>query len=74
MGKRGQHYLGGRHLLHRVPLRWLMEYLEPFLHDFWHSDLIAQLKDYTVKQNKTLIFIGTTTVFYNFYRVEEFRA
>ena len=64
----------GRHLLHRRPLRWILEYLEPFLHDFWHSDLDTQLGSYALQHNKTLAHIGTTSIFKKFYRVEEYCA
>ena len=62
----------GRHLMHRAPWRWILEYLEPFLHDFWHSDLTAQLESYALQQGKTLSHIGTTCVFSDFFRVEEY--
>ncbi len=62
----------GRHLMHRAPWGWILEYLEPFLHDFWHSDLTAQLGSYARQQGKTLSHIDTTYVFSEFFRVEEY--
>ncbi|MGV8933504.1 MAG: hypothetical protein ACOH1I_02725 [Gallionellaceae bacterium] len=64
----------GRHLLHRASWRWVLEYLEPFLLDFWHSDLTAQLEGYANEQIKTLTHIGTTSFFYSFYNVEVYRV
>lgn len=64
----------GRHFLHHAPWRWLLEYLEPFLKDFWHSNLSEQLVSYAEQHNKKLIHVGTTTLFGSFYRVEEYRV
>jgi ubiquinone/menaquinone biosynthesis C-methylase UbiE len=65
----------GKHLLHRVALlRWTMEWLEPFLHDFWHSDLPAQLQACATRQNKSLQLVGETALFGGFYRVIEYHA
>ncbi len=65
----------GIHPLHRfLPLRWLMERLEPFLRDFRHSDLHGQLQACAACQNKTLRLVGETAVFGGFYRVVEYHA
>jgi ubiquinone/menaquinone biosynthesis C-methylase UbiE len=65
----------GKHLLHRVaPLRWTMERLEPFLHDFWHSDLHAQLQDCAARHHKKLQAVGETPLFGGFYRVLEYHV
>ena len=65
----------GRHLLHRLaPLRWMLEKLEPFLSDFWHSDLDAQFIACTRDNGKTLRHNGETTLFGGFYRVMEYHA
>ncbi len=64
----------GGHLLHLAPWRWVLERLEPFLHDFWHSDLSAQLSGCATQHDKVLAHIGTTFLFGAFYRVEEYRA
>ncbi len=65
----------GKHPLHRfLPLRWTMERLEPFLRDFWHSDLHSQLQACAARQNKTLRLVGETAVFGGFYRVVEYQA
>lgn len=65
----------GKHALHRFAiLRWTLERLEPFLHDFWHSDLPAQLQDCAAHHNKSLQLIGETALFGGFYRVMEYRV
>jgi ubiquinone/menaquinone biosynthesis C-methylase UbiE len=65
----------GIHPLHRIPpLRWAMERLEPFLGDFWRSNLHSQLQECAARQNKTLRLVGETAVFGGFYRVMEYRA
>lgn len=63
-----------RHPLHRLPpFCRILERLEPFLHDFWHSDLHAQLQASATQHNKQLHLTGETTVFGGFYRVVEYR-
>lgn len=65
----------GIHPLHRFPpFRWLLEKLEPFLHDFWHSDLSAQLQECAAQQNMPLRLASETAVFGGFYRVMEYHA
>lgn len=65
----------GIHPLHRLlPLRWTIEWLEPFLHDFWHSDLHAQLCECAKRQNKSLQLVSETAVFGGFYRVMEYHV
>lgn len=65
----------GTHPLHRfLPLRWAMERLEPFLHDFWHTDLHAQLQECAAQKNKSLQLAGETAVFGGFYRVMEYHV
>jgi len=65
----------GKHPLHRFALlRWTMERLEPFLRDFWHSDLHTQLHEYAAQQNKTLQLVDEISVFRGFYRVMEFHV
>lgn len=65
----------GIHRLHRfAPLRWAMQRLEPFLRDFWHSDLHAQLHECAARQNKSLQLVGERAVFDGFYRVMEYHA
>lgn len=65
----------GRHLLHRLaPLRWVLEKLEPFLCDFWHSDLNAQLIEYAARHGKILLHDSETPLFGGFYRVMEYHA
>ena len=55
-----------------TPWRWVLEKLEPFLHDFWHSDLNAQLTQ--LSENKQLILSSETLIFGGFYRVQEYRV
>ncbi len=65
----------GSHPLHRLlPFRWTLERLEPFLCDFWHSDLHAQLQECAARQSKSLRLVGETAVFGGFYRVMEYHA
>jgi ubiquinone/menaquinone biosynthesis C-methylase UbiE len=64
----------GKHLLHRLPpARWLMERLEPFLHDFWHSDLHALLEKTSLDNGKALASHSEAHIFSGFYRVLEYR-
>ena len=65
----------GSHLLHRfAPWRYILEKVEPFLQDFWHSDLDAQLKQYAAQQQKQLHPTAESALFGGFYRVMEYRA
>lgn len=65
----------GAHPLHRfVPYRWFMEKLEPFLRDFWHSDLHEQLNMLATKQGKQLYASPETSLLGGFYRVMEYRV
>lgn len=65
----------GKHLLHRLaPFRWTMERLEPFLHDFWHSDLHTQLQDCATRNKKSLHLVSETALFGGFYRVMEYNV
>ena len=65
----------GKHPLHRFALlRWTMERLEPFLHDFWHSDLHAQLQECASRQHKTVQLVGETGIFNGLYRVMEYHV
>lgn len=65
----------GTHLLHRfTPWRWTLEKLEPFLHDFWHSNLDEQLIRQSAQQGKPLRASPETSLFGGFYRVMEYRA
>lgn len=64
----------GKHFLHN---RWwsrLIEKLEPFLHEFWHSDLVSLCTHTITAQGKKIMHVGTTDIFRKFYRVEEFRV
>jgi ubiquinone/menaquinone biosynthesis C-methylase UbiE len=69
----------GRHPLHRfAPARWLMEKLEPFLHDFWHTDLDALIAEALAhnapdRNIKALKSRQETPIFRGFYRVLEYR-
>lgn len=64
-----------QHFLHRLtPFRWVLEKLEPFLHDFWHSHLVEQLTQLAAQQNKPLRLVSETLLFRGFYRVQEYRA
>ena len=64
----------GKHLLHRLPpSRWLLERLEPFLRDFWQSDLHALLAESMQHNGKTLASREEALLFHGFYRVLEYR-
>ncbi len=64
----------GKHLLHRLlPARWLLEHLEPFLHDFWHADLHALLMEALRHNGKLLASRSEALLFGGFYRVVEYR-
>ena len=61
-----------RYLLHRIaPLRRILEKLEPFLSDFWHGDLDAQLNAHAGQRGKKLQCTAETLLFGGFYRVME---
>jgi len=63
------------HWLHRFsPWRRLLEGLEPFLHDFWHSDLNGQINELAAQQGKQLQVTSETALFSGFYRVVEYRV
>lgn len=65
----------GAHPLHRfAPARRLLERLEPFLHEFWHSDLHQQLADALRHGGKTPDTVHETLFFQGFYRVLACRA
>lgn len=64
-----------RHPLHRLaPLRRMLECLEPFLRDFWNSNLHEQLQGCAAAQGKPLRKMNETPLFGSFYRVMEFHA
>ena len=64
-----------RHPLHRItPLRRIIERLEPFLHDFQHDDLPAQLQSCAIKHGKTLRQTDEQHLFGGYYRVMVFHA
>ncbi len=64
-----------RHPLHRItPLRRIIERLEPFLHDFQHADLPAQLQSCATEQGKVLRQTDEASLFGGYYRVMAFSA
>lgn len=64
-----------RHPLHRItPLRRIIERLEPFLHDFQHDDLPAQLQSCAIKHGKSLRQTDEQALFGGYYRVMVFHA
>lgn len=64
-----------RHPLHRIALlRRIIERLEPFLHDFQHEDLPAQLQSCAFKHGKSLQQADETHLFGGYYRVVMFQA
>ena len=64
----------GRHLLHRRWWTWLVEYMEPFLHNFWHADLAAEISAHAAAMQRPVSLLGSSWVFGKFYRVEEYRG
>lgn len=64
----------GKHFLHNDLWVRLVEWMEPFLHDFWHSNLAAQITEQALAHGKPVVLAGTSWIFNNFYRVEEYRA
>ena len=65
----------GKHLLHRLPsVRKLLEYLEPFLRDFWHSDLHTLLEKTSLDNRKAFASQDEAQLFGGFYRILEYRV
>ncbi len=61
------------HWLYRISLtRWITTYLEPFLDDFWHEDLLSNLKQKAQQLNKEIKLVETHDIFSGFYRVSVF--
>ena len=64
-----------RHPLHRVTtLRRMIERIEPFLHDFQHDNLPAQLQDHATIHGKSLQPADENHIFGGYYRVMLFHA
>lgn len=65
----------GTHWLHRcTPWRRFQEKIEPFLHDFWHSNLAEQIASHAIQQGKPLQAMAEVSLFDGFYRVLEYRV
>lgn len=63
------------HALHRcAPWCKIQEKIEPFLRDFRHCDLAAQLATIAARQGKQLHAAPETPIFGGFYRVMEYRV
>ncbi len=62
------------HWLYRIVLlRWLLGYLEPFLHGFWQEDIAAKLIDAFKRKGKVLNEVhGIEYCFARFYRIMRF--
>jgi len=59
-----------KHWLHRFPVsRYCFERLEPFLGDFWQTDVTQTLTDLAEKQNKGIKVVSDKLFFLGFYRV-----
>lgn len=61
------------HLLYRLPSRWMLEHLEPFLPGFWNEDISVKLGDALAGSGKTLK--GSPVMEYcfdRFYQVARF--
>ncbi|TAJ76382.1 MAG: class I SAM-dependent methyltransferase [Gallionellaceae bacterium] len=65
----------GIHWLHRcTPWRGFQEKIEPFLRDFWHSNLAEQIAGHAIRQGKPLQAMAEVSLFDGFYRVLEYRV
>ena len=63
------------HWLYRLPLfRWILTTLEPFLASFWHEDVEQMLKEYAAIYKKDITCISQQKIFYDFYRVIEYKV
>jgi len=59
-----------KHVLWRLwPTRLLLQWLEPFLENFWQLDLAQILNEQAKKQNKTFRTVETFHCFFEFYCV-----
>ncbi len=64
----------GSHLLHRKWWTRLVEYMEPFLHNFWHSDLTTEIATIAHAMQRNVALTASSDLFKRFYRVEEYRG
>ncbi|PCH95081.1 MAG: hypothetical protein COB83_09665 [Gammaproteobacteria bacterium] len=64
-----------RHFFNRVKVfNSVFEKLEPFLADFWHCDLIAELSQQAKVQGRKVNLVSEQYYFNRFYRLLEFRV
>ena len=62
-----------RHFFHRfAPMRWILEWAEPFLGGFWREDLVAVLDDCARAQGRTIRLDEHVDIFGGFYRVARY--
>lgn len=64
-----------RHFIHRfAPTRWLLTKSEPFLEDFWNSNLVELVEQSGTSVGKSVQLEEQVEVFGGFYRVMSFRV
>ena len=62
-----------RHFFHKMKIfNTIFERLEPFLANFWHCDLIAELSEQANMQEKKISLVSEKYYFNGFYRLLEF--
>ena len=62
-----------RHFFNRIKIfNSIFEKLEPFLADFWHCDLNAELSEQAKLQGRKVSIVSERYYFYRFYRLLEF--
>jgi ubiquinone/menaquinone biosynthesis C-methylase UbiE len=64
-----------RHVFHRfAPMRWLLEWAEPFLGGFWREDLVMTLQQSAASVGRAVVRETQVDIFGGFYRVARFRV
>jgi ubiquinone/menaquinone biosynthesis C-methylase UbiE len=64
----------GRHFFHRfAPMRWILEFAEPFLGGFWRESLVDVLRECAASVGRRVERDSQVDIFGGFYRVARFR-
>jgi ubiquinone/menaquinone biosynthesis C-methylase UbiE len=64
-----------RHFFHRfAPMRWILEWAEPFLGAFWRESLVDVLRESAAAVGRRVEPDGQVDIFGGFYRVVRFRV
>lgn len=67
--------LPSKHILYRFyPSRFILTRLEPFLSGFWDDDILSLLRVLGKPYNKDIEVVSHKLIFFNFYRVTQFRV